>query len=129
MLFRSQAVALTPGSPELLLAAAMANYEAANYARSEGLAIDAAEKASDAYLKERCMFLLGNIYRSTDRLPEALQRYESIKANNPESADAWYYEGLIFQQMNEPIKARASWRRAVTIDPMHQGARQKLAER
>ena len=125
----SQAVALTPGSPELLLAAAMANYEAENYARAEGLAIDAVEKASDAYLKERCMFLLGNIYRSTDRLPEALQRYESIKANNPESADAWYYEGLIFQQMNDAIKARASWRRAVAIDPMHQGARQKLAER
>ena len=125
----SQAVALTPGSPELLLAAALANYESGNYARAEGLAIDAAEKASDAYLRERCMFLLGNVYRVTGRLAEALQRYDAIKANNPESADAWYYEGLIFQQMSEAIKARASWRRAVAIDPMHQGARQKLAER
>jgi tetratricopeptide (TPR) repeat protein len=125
----SQAISFTPGSPELLLAAALANYEAGNFARAESLAIDAAEKASDAYLRERCMFLLGNVYRITGRLAEALQRYEAIKANNPESADAWYYEGLIFQQMNEAIKARASWRRAVAIDPMHQGARQKLAER
>lgn len=125
----SQAVAYTPGSPELLLAAALANYEAGNFVRAEGLAIDAAEKATDSYLKERCMFLMGNVYRATGRLTEALQRYDAIKANNPESADAWYHEGLIFQQMDEAIKARASWRRAVAIDPMHQGARQKLAER
>jgi tetratricopeptide (TPR) repeat protein len=125
----AQSVAFTPGSPELLLAAALANFEAGNFVRAEGLVIDAAEKANDAYLRERCMFLLGNIYRATGRLAEALQRYDAIKANNPESADAWYYEGLLFQQMDEAIKARASWRRAVAIDPMHQGARQKLAER
>ncbi len=127
--FFAQAIAFSPGSAELLLAAALANYETGLLSRAEGLAIDAAEKASDAYLKEKCMFLLGDVYRSTGRLAEALQRYETIKANNPESADAWYYEGLVFQQMNEAIKARASWRRAVAIDPMHPGARQKLAER
>lgn len=125
----AQAITHAPGSPELLLASALANFEARNFVRAEGLAIDAAENAQDAYLRERCMFLLGNIYRSTGRLAEALLRYEAIKTNNPESADAWYYEGLVFQQLNETIKARASWRRAVAIDPMHQGARQKLAER
>jgi tetratricopeptide (TPR) repeat protein len=125
----AQAIAFSPGSAELLLAAALANFEAGHLSRAEGLAIDAAGMASDAYLKERCMFLLGDIYRDTGRLAEALHRYETIKTNNPESADAWYYEGLVYQQMDEAIMARASWRRAVAIDPMHPGARQKLAER
>jgi tetratricopeptide (TPR) repeat protein len=125
----AQAVAISPGSAELLLAAALANFEAGNLSRAEGLAIDAAEMASDAYLKEKCMFLLGDIYRNTGRLAEALQQYETVKTNNPESADAWYYEGLVYQQLDEAVKARASWRRAVVIDPMHPGARQKLAER
>jgi tetratricopeptide (TPR) repeat protein len=125
----SQAIALSPGSAELLLAAALANFEAGHLSRAEGLAIDAAEMANDAYLKEKCMFLLGDIYRSTGRLAEALQRFETIKTNNPESADAWYYEGLVYQEMDEAIMARASWRKAVAIDPMHTGARQKLAER
>lgn len=127
--FFAQAIAFSPGSAELLLAAALANYKAGHLARAEGLAIDAAEKASDAYLREKCMFLLGDVYRDSRRLSEALQRYETIKKNNPESADAWYYEGLVYQQMDEAIKARASWRKAVAIDPMHPGARQKLAER
>jgi tetratricopeptide (TPR) repeat protein len=125
----SQAIAFSPGSAELLVAAALANFKAGHLSRAEGLAIDAAEMASDAYLKEKCLFLLGDIYRSTGRLTEALQRFETIKTNNPESADAWYYEGLVYQEMNEDIKARASWRKAVAIDPMHTGARQKLAER
>ena len=123
----SQAISLSPGSAELLLAAALANFEAGHLSRSEGLAIDAAVIATDAYLKERCMFLLGDIYRNTGRVEEALQHYEAIKANNPESADAWYYEGLIYQQLGDSVKARASWRKAVAIDPMNTGARQKLA--
>jgi tetratricopeptide (TPR) repeat protein len=125
----TQAVAGAPGSSELLLASAIANFKAGSFGRAEGLALDTVESARDAYLRERAMFLLGDICMATGRLEEALEQYANIKATNPESAEAWYNEGLVFQAMGDPIKARASWRRAITIDPMHAGARQKLAER
>lgn len=124
-----QAIAGKPGSPELMLAAALANATAGNSTRAETLAREALSSTSDEYLAERCGFLLGDIFRNTGRLEEALARYEAIKAKNPQSADAWYYEGLVLQESGDPIKARASWRKAISIDPMHAGARLKLSER
>lgn len=123
------AIDAKPRSPELLLAAALANLEAGNRQKAEALAREAMSSTSDDYLAERCGFLLGDILRSTGRFEEALSRYEAIKAKNPQSADAWYYEGLVLQESGDPIKARASWRKAISIDPMHAGARQKLSER
>ena len=124
-----KALAGKPGSPELMLAAASATATAGNSTRAEALAREALSTTNDDYLAERCSFLLGDIYRKTGRLEEALARYEAIKTINPQSADAWYYEGLVLQESGDPIKARASWRKAISIDPMHAGARLKLSER
>lgn len=118
-----------PGSPELILAAAAANAVAGNNARAESLALEALVSTTDEYLAERCSFLLGDLYRASGRNEEALARYEAIKVKNPQSADAWYYEGLIFLQSGDPIRARAAWRKAISIDPMHASARLKLSER
>jgi len=125
----NKAIESKPGSPELILAAAMANMSAGDNARAEALAMEALSSTSDEYLAERCGFLLGDIFRSTGRLEEALARYAAIKDKNPESADAWYYEGLVLSETGDPIKARAAWRKAISIDPMHAGARLKLSER
>jgi tetratricopeptide (TPR) repeat protein len=124
-----QAMAAKPDSPELMIAAASVASQTGDSARAETLALKALSATTDEYLAERCNFVLGDIYRSSGRLTEALARYDAIKEKNPESADAWYYEGLVFQSAGDPIKARAAWRKAVSIDPMHTGARQKLSER
>jgi len=124
-----KALSKKPGSPELILAAATANAAAGNNARAESLALEALLSTTDEYLAERCSFLLGDLYRASGRNEEALARYEAIKNKNPQSADAWYYEGLIFSQSGDPIRARAAWRKAISIDPMHASARLKLSER
>ena len=124
-----EAIALKSDSPELKLAAALVNYSAGDQGRAERLALDALESTTDEYLAERCNFMLGDTYRKTGRFDEAIARYEAIKAKNPQSADAWYYQGLVLSDTGDPIKARAAWRKAVSIDPMHPGARQKLLER
>ncbi|MBU0928421.1 MAG: tetratricopeptide repeat protein [Spirochaetes bacterium] len=124
-----KAMAATAGSPELTLAAATANAAAGDAAKAERLATEALAMTSDEYLAERCGFLLGDLLMKTGRQSEALARYEAIKDKNPQSADAWYYQGLALFEMGDPIGARAAWRKAVSIDPMHMGARQKLSER
>lgn len=127
--FFDKAVELKPDSPELLLAAATAYVESGDDAKGESLAASALESTTDDFLAERSRFLLADIYRKNGRPDDALAQYESIKALNGESADAWYYEGLVYSEAGDPIKARAAWRKAVFIDPMHAAARQKLSER
>ena len=110
-------------------AAAAAFVEAGDAAKGERLAAAALESTSDDFLAERGRFLLADIYRGNGRPDDALAQYEAIKALNGESADAWFYEGLVYSEAGDPIKARAAWRKAVSIDPMHTAARQKLSER
>lgn len=124
-----QAMAAKPDSPELMIAAANVAMQTGDNAKAEALALKALSATTDEFLAERSNFVLGDIYRASGRLTEALARYDAIKEKNPESADAWYYEGLVLQSAGDPIKARAAWRKAVSIDPMHAGARQKLSER
>jgi tetratricopeptide (TPR) repeat protein len=119
----------SPQSLEIRVAAARLEFARGDLARAAELAREAYERSQDLYLKERGAFILADVYRSSGRPERALALYAEIKEFNPESADAWYYEGLVFQESGDPIKARASWRRAVSIDPMHGAARQKLAER
>jgi tetratricopeptide (TPR) repeat protein len=124
-----KAMSLKPDSPELLLASALANKTNGNIMRAESLAKEALAKTTDIYLAERSNFLLGEIFVETKRYDEALAKYEEIINKNPQSAEAWYFQGLIFADSGEPIKARAAWRKAVSIDPMHPAARQRLADR
>ncbi|HAE23304.1 MAG TPA: hypothetical protein DCG47_13430 [Spirochaetaceae bacterium] len=124
-----KAIESSPESAELKAAGAQAYSALGDYARAESLAVRAYADSKDDYVRERSSFMLADLYRKQGRMAEALERYNEIKIINPESADAWYYEGLVLMETGEPIKARASWRKAVSIDPMHGGARQKLAER
>ena len=124
-----KAVAANPEAPGLLLAAATAFRGQGDLEAAEAYAVRAASLSADDYVTERCEFLIAEIYRATGRSEQALAVYSAIRDRNPESAEAWYQEGLLYQELGDPLKARASWRKAVSIDPMHAGARQKLAER
>lgn len=125
----TKAIELRPDSAELLLAAALNAIEGGDFATVETLALAARSASSDDFLTERCDFILGDLYLRSGRLGDALVRYEEILKRNPESADGWYYQGLALLESGEPLKARAAFRKAVSIDPMHAGARQKLSER
>lgn len=127
--YYTEAMSRFPESPELKLAAARACFDAGDLAKAESLSLAASSSTDDAYLLERADFILGDVYRATRRWDEAKARYSSIHERNPESADAWYFEGLVLADTGDAIGARAAWRKAISIDPMHAGARQKLAER
>ncbi|HSV56467.1 MAG TPA: tetratricopeptide repeat protein, partial [Magnetospirillaceae bacterium] len=83
----------------------------------------------DVVVREKSRFLLGDLYRERKDFRLAEEQYRLILEENPRSADAHFYLGLIWRDKGDPVRARASWRRAVSLDPMHIAARQELAER
>lgn len=125
----TEALARFPDSAELSLAAARAWADSGDWAKAESLASAAAGSTADEYLLERADFLIAEAAMAAGRPDEARARYAAIIARNPESAEAWYQDGLILSAQGDLMGARASWRKAVSIDPMHAPARQKLAER
>lgn len=122
--------ALARGKTDLLLLAASRAYVLNGQAdKAEITALEALSLTEDSLVREKSRFLLGELYFARKDYGMAEEQYNLILEMNPESADAHYYLGLIWQDKGDPVRARAAWRKAVSLDPMHTAARQKLAER
>jgi len=113
----------------LLLAAARAYIQSAQEEKAEVAALEALSLTEDSLVREKSRFLLGELYVARKDYRKAEEQYNLVLEINPESADAHYYLGLIWQEKGDSVRARAEWRKAVSLDPMHTAARQKLAER
>ena len=113
----------------LLLAAARVRAELGMDEEAEELAMESLSVSADAFVRELCRFFLGELLEARGAADQAEAQYRAVLEDNPESAEAHYRLGLLFQKAGDPALARAEWRKAVSIDPVHTGARQKLAER
>jgi tetratricopeptide (TPR) repeat protein len=113
----------------LLIAAAKAYVDAKDPIKAEALLLEAIANGKDDVAKESGRFLLGDIYRARGDLDKAEEQYGLILGKDVASAEAHYRLGLVAQAKGDPVRARAEWRKAVSIDPMHAAARQKLSEK
>jgi tetratricopeptide (TPR) repeat protein len=80
-------------------------------------------KTEDTAVEIRARFLLGQMYFDREDYFKAEDQYSEILKLDSNSSDAHYYLGEIYSKMNDPVRARAEWRRALAIDPSHYGAR------
>jgi tetratricopeptide (TPR) repeat protein len=80
-------------------------------------------KTEDTAVEIRARFLLGQMYFDREDYFKAEDQYSEILKLDSDSSDAHYYLGEIYSKMNDPVRARAEWRRALAIDPSHYGAR------
>ena len=113
----------------LLLSAAKAYLEFGQPIKAEALLLELLASGKDDLAKENGRFFLGDIYKSRGDLPKAEEQYSLILIKDPSSPEAHYRIGIIFQIMGDSIKARAEWRKAIALDPMHAASRQKLTEK
>ncbi|MEI6387462.1 MAG: hypothetical protein WCQ50_12550 [Spirochaetota bacterium] len=119
----------TSQNPVIRIAAAKEYLKLEDFDRAESLLIEASASREDAVARESARALLANLYLSRSKLSLYEVQVGAMLAENPDSAEAHYLMGLLFQARGDPVHARAEWRRAVSLDPMHAAARQKLAER
>lgn len=113
----------------LMLSAAISYKEIGNIDKAGEMLSNAVASSTDAVVAQKARFMLGEMAMQRGELSKAQSLYQSIIDTDPRSAEAWYRLGLISEALKDPIKARAEWRKATSIDPNHIEARKKLADR
>lgn len=87
---------------------------------------EAVRKTGDELLQLKCHYEIGMILITKQRLSEAEAEFTSILEKDPNSADAQYGLGVIYETQGDLVKARAAWRKALRLNPVHAGAREKM---
>lgn len=116
-------------TPELLYAIAQCYFNLSNTDTAEEYLLKAETFAHDIFILEQIRLLLADMYLQKGETEKFFKTIENIKISNPESAEAYYREGLYYSLQGDIIRARAAWRKALNFDPMHKETRQKLANR
>lgn len=109
----------------LLLTIAQTYYKMHDMGAAKEFLIRTINKTDDITIEEKSRFLLGQIFIDDGALLQAEEQFKEVLKKNPKSADAHFILGNIYEKMNETIKARAQWRKALQIDSSHYGARLK----
>jgi tetratricopeptide (TPR) repeat protein len=56
------------------------------------------------------------------KLDEALKQFDQVVQENPSMAEAYYYRGLVYLNMNKSAEAKADFQKLLEIDPKNQYA-------
>ncbi len=116
------------GNPSDILLHAIADnyYKLGDTDRAKQYLFEAIAISVNEVLQLKCRTLLGTILFAEGRLDDAMGEFTTILQKDPNSADAHYGLGVIYETQGDMIRARAEWRRAIRLDPVHPGARSKL---
>ncbi len=90
------------------------HYNAKNYLKAYETLQYIIENTSDTNLKNTCLNWKAKIYFEDGKYQEAIDIYESLVENFPNSPEPLYNIGMIHYKMNNKIKARAFFRNAAT---------------
>jgi tetratricopeptide (TPR) repeat protein len=119
--------ALSVNTSDLLLFAIAKSYEKVNdQDKAKQYLYETIRTTKDDLLILKSYYELGMIFLTEQKIPEAQAEFDTILEKEPNSADAHYGLGVIYEAQGDLIRARAEWRKAVKMDPLHVGARAKL---
>lgn len=83
----------------------------------------------DIAAEHKARFMLCELYILDGALDAAEAEAAAVLEGDSQSAEAHYQMGIIQQKRGDNARARAEWRKAVSLDPMHQASRLKLSEK
>jgi tetratricopeptide (TPR) repeat protein len=117
-------------SDVLLLAIAEQYFKNNQYASAKPYLFRLNTRSQNEVLLLKSHQLLGQIYRNEKQYDEALKEFAFILEKNPGSADAYYEIGVLYEEQDSGMTARArnEYRRALRLQPNHSGALQKLTD-
>jgi len=119
--------ALSVSTSDLLLFAIAKSYEKINDTdKAKQYLYETIRTTKDDLLTLKSYYELGTIFLTEQKFTEAQAEFDTIIEKEPNSADAHYGLGVIYEAQGDLIRARAEWRKALKLDPLHVGARAKL---
>ncbi len=83
-------------------------------------------QSEEPRLVHQARFILGQIQLSEARFDQAEEQFRLVLEDDPNSADAHFYLGELYDAMGDGVRARAQWRNAVNIDGGHAAALRRL---
>ncbi|TVQ25572.1 MAG: tetratricopeptide repeat protein [Spirochaetaceae bacterium] len=83
-------------------------------------------ESDEPRLVHQARFILGQIELSEARYEQAEEQFQAVLQDDPNSADAHFYLGELFDAMGDGVRARAQWRNALQIDSGHAAALRRL---
>jgi len=121
----TEALAIHPS--DLLLFTLARNYlKAGEPEKAKQYLYETLRTTGDELLMLKCRVELANAFLGENKLAEAQSEFDAILEKDPNSADAHYGLGVIYETQGDLIRARAEWRKAIRANPVHPGARAKL---
>lgn len=119
--------ALANEPSDLLLFTLARNYRAVeDNEKAKQYLSETIRTTEDELLELMSHFELGMILELEGKQLDAEKEFMAILQKDPNYADAHYGLGVVYESREDLIKARAAWRRALRLDPMHEHARKKL---
>jgi len=119
--------ALSGKPSDLLLFTLSRSYQkAGNVDKAKQYLSETIRVSGDELLQNKCRYEIGMILIAEGKVDEAESEFNTILEKEPNSADAQYGLGVVCETRGDLVKARAAWRRALRINPVHAGARQKM---
>lgn len=119
--------ALSVNPSDLLLFTLSRSYQkAGNVDKAKQYLSETIRVSGDELLQNKCRYEIGMILIAEGKVDEAETEFNTILEKEPNSADAQYGLGVVCETRGDLVKARAAWRRALRINPVHEGARQKM---
>lgn len=120
-------MALAEDPSDLLLFALAENYIKIYDEKNAKLYLfETIDKTKDTLLELKCRYLLGSLFLDEGEINDAEKEFNSILEKDETSADAHYGLGLVSEIRGDLIKARAEWRKALKLNPLHEKTRIKL---
>ncbi|ULQ59987.1 tetratricopeptide repeat protein [Brucepastera parasyntrophica] len=119
--------ALAKKPSDLLLYTIAQNYNnIGDIEKSKQYLLETIRTTNDEVLQLKCRYMLGEILFFEGDIEDAKKEFDLILEKDENSADAHYGLGVIYENQGDLVRARAEWRRAIRLNPVHPGARQKL---
>ncbi len=114
-------------SPAMRMKASDARIALEEFEAAEDHLRKALDGNSDEYMDLMLRIKLAAVLIMRNKLSQAEAMLVDIVEIHPDSADASYYLGVVYEKTDRSIEARSMWRRAREIDPDHLKALESLA--
>lgn len=113
---------------DLLLLSIAKNYSfLQDIPNSNAYFIRCIEQTKDVYIKNQARLLLSENYIALNNWELAQKTIEQVLHEEEQNAQAHYLLGVVYAGLEDSIKSRAEWRKALRIDPSHTASRDKLS--